>query len=75
MKFKCFDCNNVFEAKGKKKEYIDPIYGPCSKWVSSCPDCKSEISEYNPSLGKNNRSTQTPSCGVEGGCSSCRFNH
>lgn len=75
MKFKCYDCDVVFEAKGKKKEFVDPVYGPCSKWVAKCPECKVDASEYNPPLEKGKSSRQMPSCGMEGGCASCSYNH
>lgn len=75
MKFKCYNCAIVFEAKGKKKEYIDPVYGACSKWVAKCPECKQDASDYKPELGKGKSAAQMPQCGVEGGCNSCSFNH
>ena len=28
-KFWCASCKKIFEAKGEKKEWNDPIYGPC----------------------------------------------
>jgi len=45
-KFYCEKCKKVFEAQGIKEEYTSPIYGPCWKRVSQCPDCGSKCDEY-----------------------------
>jgi len=47
-KFHCKNCRRVFEAQGKRTEWADPIYGPCHKWTTDCPDCKSLCDEYRP---------------------------
>lgn len=47
-KFKCTSCSRIFEADGIKKEWKDPIYGPCFKYVAACPSCKGEGTEYRP---------------------------
>lgn len=46
MQFKCPDCKLLFEAQAEKKEYNSPIYGPCFKYISYCPSCKTESNEY-----------------------------
>jgi hypothetical protein len=73
-KFWCTSCKNIFEAKGNKKEWIDPIYGPCMKFVAACPKCKMECDEYrDPNAQKKQSSSQVTACG--GNCHSCEFNH
>ncbi len=46
MKFKCDNCFSVFESEGKKKEWNDPIYGYCWKYIATCPECNEESVEY-----------------------------
>jgi hypothetical protein len=73
MEFKCFDCYMVFEAEGVKAEYIDPVYGPCSKMVAICPVCGSECSEYRKPKPSRNQGSKENSCPSyhNGSCSCC----
>lgn len=45
MKFKCTVCHLEFEAEGTRKEYHDPIYGPCATMIAICPVCGEECTE------------------------------
>lgn len=73
-KFWCALCKKIFEARGKKKEWKDPIYGPCLKYVASCPTCKAECDEYrDPNAQRKSASMPEMSCG--GNCHSCDFAH
>lgn len=47
-KFRCSECNNEFEAKGKKVSWKSRIYGPSWKYVAKCPKCGEEVDEYVP---------------------------
>ncbi len=42
MRFVCETCKKTFEAEGTKQEWVDRTYGPCSRWVATCPDCGME---------------------------------
>ena len=44
--FFCPKCNTIFNGDPVRKEYIDPIYGPCFKFVANCPDFKHESGEF-----------------------------
>ncbi len=73
MEFKCFDCQINFEGEGSKLEYMDPMYGPCSKIVAACPVCGSDSSEYRkpkPSKGASQPENSCPSY-HNGSCSCC----
>ncbi len=73
-KFWCVSCKNIFEAIGVKKEWKDPVYGPCMKFVAICSSCKTECDEYrDPNAQKKQSSSQEMACG--GNCHSCEFNH
>jgi hypothetical protein len=73
-KFWCISCKKIFEAKGNKKEWTDPIYGPCLKFVDPCPVCKEECSEYrDPNAQKKQSSSQGMAC--DHNCHSCQFNN
>lgn len=51
--FECRSCTKLFEAEGTKDEWIDPVVGPCFKYVAGCPDCKSICAEFRkPKQGK-----------------------
>lgn len=67
--FQCKDCKMDFEVQNpEKKEYRDPIYGYCWKYVSFCPECNSECTEKSkPKPGKKNQSSN-PKSMPEGGC-------
>lgn len=66
----CKKCNNKFESKGSKIEWIDSVFGPCSKLVANCSECGSECNEYNaPKQSGNKFQNHTPPCGsCCGGC-------
>ena len=69
-KFWCSDCKKIFTAEGIKKEWNDPIYGPCKKYVTECPECKTECNEYRePSVAK--RSEPMPQMSCSGHCHGC----
>lgn len=67
--FKCRSCNLVFEAEGVKVEYMSRIYGPCSKKIASCPQCKQECDEYV--APKPNKSQSNANSGCHGNCGCC----
>ena len=77
MEFKCYTCEEIFEAEGRKKEYIDPMYGPCSKMVAECQTCHAEASEYRapkPQKAGGGASRDMAPCGMtpgQAGCGSC----
>ena len=73
MKFKCYDCNHLFDAKGKMKHYTDAVYGPCSKLVARCPSCGGEAIEHvvNRSRAKKSSGNLAP-CGLDRSCSCCK---
>ena len=77
MQFKCYNCWNKFEAEGYKKDYIDPIYGPCTKVAAACPECGGEASEYRePKPQKASSAKATAPCGMtpsQAGCSNCHL--
>lgn len=42
----CKNCNLDFEVQAlQKKEYTDPVFGPCAQYAACCPQCNSECSE------------------------------
>jgi len=59
-KFYCKKCDKIFKAKGKKKTWKDPIFGPCYKIVAKCPKCKKECEEYRPKSA--NKTCNCTSC-------------
>lgn len=64
LKFKCPNCNLLFEDKGIKRDYISSIYGPCFKYTAICPTCKIECDEYRSNASKktNTISSERHSC-------------
>lgn len=77
MNFKCYSCEKIFHSDGVKKEYFDPMYGPCSKMVAKCPTCAAEASEYRapkPQKAGTGKSGEVAPCGMtpgQAGCGSC----
>jgi len=74
MEFKCYSCEKTFEAEGTRMEYMDPMYGPCTKMIAACPDCGGESSEYRkPKPVRNSASSPQESCPAyhSGSCSCC----
>lgn len=68
--FYCKTCDQKFEAEGNKQEWIDPIYGPCSKFTAPCPVNGEICEEFRPvktSKGEGGASS-APSCGMGGCC-------
>jgi len=74
MIFHCKDCDFDFEVESpSKKEYTDPVFGACFKYIAFCPQCNAECSEKprrkppkkeqssKPLFGQNN-------CGPGAGC-------
>ena len=78
MDFKCYNCEFSFSGEGRKKEYIDPMYGPCSKIVAPCPSCGNDASEFRtPKPQKAQSASSIAPCGMtsgQAGCSSCSHN-
>lgn len=70
-KFKCYHCNLVFEAEGNLKNFMDAIYGPCSRWVADCIQCGEECSQYSVNPARNNNSGTMAPCGNYSSCSCC----
>jgi hypothetical protein len=77
--FYCPDCRKSFEGiQLLKKEYIDPIFGNCWKYVAICPRCKTECSEEKekkPLIRSKSLNTNAgyPGCGG-GPCCGCPEN-
>ena len=71
MKFKCYDCGNIFEAEERRKDYTDAIYGPCSKWVAECEKCGGEAIEYVVNHGKSKPRSEGAPCGNYESCRCC----
>lgn len=74
-KFKCDFCNVIFEAEGIKEEWIDPIYGPCFKYVATCLKCKKEVTEYRPpkEQGAAHHESHGSACGCCSKANSCNM--
>ena len=71
-KYTCSHCKTIFEAEGNKKEWTNPIYGPCMKYVALCPDCQAECDEYRvPQQSKISSAIPQSSC--NGCCSGCSY--
>ena len=69
MKFICKNCNKIFTADPIRKEYHDPIFGPCFKYIADCPQCDKESNEYRkPKPQKAGNKQDLPSC-ASGSCS------
>lgn len=69
--FLCKTCNQKFEAEGIRIDWNDPTYGPCSKFIATCPCNGEDCDEYRPL--KNNKeefASTGSSCGAGGCC--CR---
>ena len=65
-KFVCEECNLIIDAKGIKQEYTNPIYGPCERYIETCPSCQQEIREYKEP--KQSADANSSPCG---GCCGC----
>ena len=72
-RFYCKTCDKIFETEGIKKEYTDPVFGPCASYLASCPDCNSECKEYfKPKHFKTVSAETIPPCGNPNmGCACC----
>ena len=67
--FECTNCELIFEDQGSKIEYMDPVYGACTKYTAICPSCNSEVKEYiAPKPGKQTHDAPPSSCGCNCGC-------
>jgi hypothetical protein len=72
MEFKCFDCHLVFEGEGTKVDYMDPIYGACSKIIAVCPVCGSDCTEYRkPKPAKSSGASENSCPSYQNGSCSC----
>mgnify|MGYP001773293252 CR=1 FL=1 len=68
-KFYCPDCQKIFEAEGKKKEWQSSVFGPCWKIFAQCPVCHKECQEYRPSgLTQKGNSCSGKTCSLCRGC-------
>jgi hypothetical protein len=71
-KFWCGKCKKTFTAEGIKKEWNDPIYGPCMKYIANCPECETVCNEYrDPSVQKKTAPLPVAECG--GHCHGCEY--
>ena len=71
IQFICRKCDSIFSANPVRKEYIDPMYGPCFKSIAKCPVCNEECGEYvKPKPQKAKQTANFPSCAT-GDCHSC----
>ena len=44
--FYCENCRRDFDIKDpQKKEYTDPVFGPCWKYEAECPECNALCTE------------------------------
>jgi hypothetical protein len=67
--FYCNNCDKIFPAEPNRKEYIDPVFGPCTTLTAKCPDCNADCSEYRkPKPKAVKKILQGPSCS-DGSCS------
>ena len=63
-KFYCKNCDQIFETERIKKEYTDPVFGPCVSYHAFCPDCDMECQEYfNPKKFRSSVSKTVPRFG------------
>ncbi len=76
MKFRCLACHVDFESEGTRKEYHDPIYGPCAKVIAPCPECGAECGEHRSPKPRKADSSNDFSCpsAPSGGCGCCPMN-
>ncbi len=61
-KFYCKNCQKIFKAKGKKKEWESSIFGKQWKLVAECPFCHQECEEYRPEISKKGKDFRENSC-------------
>jgi hypothetical protein len=71
-KFYCSECKITYTAEGIKKEWNDPIYGPCMKFMAYCPACTKECNEYRDPNAQKKTATM-PAGGCGGQCTSCEY--
>ena len=75
IEFVCTDCKKQYTAVAEKKEYVDPVYGPCTIFISVCPFCGGEGREYSPDMSGSCDTEDTGfSCPSGGCCSGCGNN-
>jgi hypothetical protein len=70
-KFKCYNCNTVFESEGTLNNYIDAIYGPCSKYNTICPQCGEECGQFASNAALAGNGKDLAPCGNYKNCSCC----
>ncbi len=68
--FLCKTCNQKFEAEGIRVDWNDPTYGPCSKFIATCPCNGEDCDEYRPLKSNKVELVPSGSCGSGGCC--CR---
>jgi len=68
--FLCKTCNQKFEAEGIRVDWNDPTYGPCSKFMATCPCNGEDCDEYRPLKSSKEELMPSGSCGSGGCC--CR---
>jgi len=60
-KFYCTSCNQEFETNNNsKKEFSDPVFGSCWKYVSCCPICGLESEEKKERKAKTKKKFSVP---------------
>ena len=68
----CKECDITFDHDGIKKEYSDPVFGPCAKYVATCPQCNKEVDEFRrPKPTKSYKPQNVAPCGNPNGCCMC----
>lgn len=68
MIFYCEHCGFEFENQApSKKEYSDPLFGACWKYISACPKCNAECSEKKHHKPQK-KSNMPPLLFNQGGC-------
>ena len=62
--FYCDACHTKFEAEGVKTNWIYRMYGPCTRWTASCPDCGEEcqLAKTVHTHGDGNNESEGSSC-------------
>ena len=71
--FKCYTCDITFTSTGYEKEYNDPVFGPCKKTVSTCPNCMEEAIVYKKPSPKKTNTTEGCNAGAACCGGHCEF--
>ena len=72
MEFYCQKCDVKFAHTGIKKEYHDPVFGPCAKYMAPCTKCREEVDEFRrPKQSSTYKPESMAPCGYTGRCRHC----